>query len=112
MAFEHGHNLLTTHFLIHPFVPHTLTRIYASKPQNARGPGPAVSCCVSGTGAGCSRKVTVVEFLDRIIPGTDSEIAKKFLTIMKKQGIKFKLGTKVTGATVEGGKVRIQGWVV
>mmetsp|Transcript_23077 Transcript_23077/g.52054 ORF Transcript_23077/g.52054 Transcript_23077/m.52054 type:complete len:497 (-) Transcript_23077:278-1768(-) len=52
-------------------------------------------------------EVTVVEFLDRIIPGTDSEIAKKFLTIMKKQGIKFKLGTKVTGATVEGGKVKL-----
>ena len=39
-------------------------------------------------------KVTVVEFLDRLIPGTDGEIAKKFLSICKKQGMKFKLSTK------------------
>ena len=45
-------------------------------------------------------KVTVVEFLDRLIPGTDGEVAKKFLSICKKQGMKFKLSTKVTGAEV------------
>ncbi|MEP2436532.1 MAG: NAD(P)/FAD-dependent oxidoreductase, partial [Roseibium sp.] len=43
-------------------------------------------------------KVTVVEFLDRIVPGMDSEIAKKFQRVLQKQGITFKMGTKVTAA--------------
>jgi dihydrolipoamide dehydrogenase len=43
-------------------------------------------------------EVTVVEFLDRITPGMDSEIAKTFQRVLKKQGMTFKLGTKVTGA--------------
>ena len=45
-------------------------------------------------------KVTVVEFLDRITPGMDGEVSKQMLRILKRQGIDFKLGTKVTGATV------------
>ena len=43
-------------------------------------------------------KVTVVEFLDRITPGMDGEISKQFQRILKKQGMDFRLGTKVTGA--------------
>ncbi|MGH6958906.1 MAG: FAD-dependent oxidoreductase, partial [Dongiaceae bacterium] len=43
-------------------------------------------------------KVTVVEFLDRIVPGMDAEIAKQFQRILTKQGMAFRLGTKVTGA--------------
>ena len=43
-------------------------------------------------------KVTVVEFLDRIVPGMDGEIAKQFQRILTKQGMTFRLGTKVTGA--------------
>lgn len=42
-------------------------------------------------------KVTVVEFLDRITPGMDGEVSKQFMRILKKQGMEFKLGTKVTG---------------
>ena len=42
--------------------------------------------------------VTVVEFLDRITPGMDQEISKEMLKILKKEGIKFKLGTKVKEA--------------
>ena len=42
-------------------------------------------------------EVTVVEILDRIAPGIDGEVAKQFQRILKKQGIVFKLGTKVTG---------------
>lgn len=42
--------------------------------------------------------VTVVEFLDRILPGMDAEIAKESQKILKRQGIKFKLGSKVTSA--------------
>jgi dihydrolipoamide dehydrogenase len=43
-------------------------------------------------------EVTVVEFLDRLVPGIDAEIAKNFQRMLAKQGIKFKLSTKVTGA--------------
>jgi len=47
-------------------------------------------------------EVTVVEFLDRILPGMDGEIAKNFQRTLKKQGFKFKLGTKVTGVDNSG----------
>jgi dihydrolipoamide dehydrogenase len=40
-------------------------------------------------------KVTVVEFLDRIIPGVDSEVARQMQRILQKQGFEFRLGTKV-----------------
>jgi len=43
-------------------------------------------------------KVTVVEFLDRISPGMDLEVAKAFQRSLAKQGMDFKLGMKVTGA--------------
>jgi dihydrolipoamide dehydrogenase len=47
-------------------------------------------------------EVTVVEFLDRILPGMDLEVAKQFQRILGKQGFTFKLSTKVT--KVEAGK--------
>jgi dihydrolipoamide dehydrogenase len=43
-------------------------------------------------------KVTVVEFLDRIVPTMDGEVAKQFQRILARQGLAFRLGTKVTGA--------------
>ena len=43
-------------------------------------------------------EVTVVEFLDRISPGMDAETAKTFQRSLTKQGVQFKLGSKVTGA--------------
>ena len=43
-------------------------------------------------------EVTVVEFLDRIVPTMDGEIATAFQRILARQGIKFRLGTKVTAA--------------
>lgn len=49
-------------------------------------------------------KVTVVEFLDQILPGMDGEVRKEANKIFKKQGFEFKLSTKVTGATVKGKK--------
>ncbi len=42
--------------------------------------------------------VTVVEFLDRLVPTMDGEVAKTFERVLGKQGMKFRLGTKVTGA--------------
>lgn len=41
-------------------------------------------------------KVTVVEYLDRILPGMDNEVAKQFQRILAKQGFEFMLGSKVT----------------
>ena len=43
-------------------------------------------------------EVTVVEYLDRLVPGMDAEIAKTFERVLGKQGIKFRLSTKVIGA--------------
>jgi dihydrolipoamide dehydrogenase len=43
-------------------------------------------------------KVTVVEFLDQILPGMDGEVRKEANKIFKKQGFEYRLGTKVTGA--------------
>jgi dihydrolipoamide dehydrogenase len=47
-------------------------------------------------------QVTVVEFLDRILPGMDGEVAKQFQRILEKQGFAFKLGAKVTGVDSSG----------
>lgn len=43
-------------------------------------------------------EVTVVEFLDRLVPGTDNEVAAQFQKLLTKQGFKMKLGHKVTKA--------------
>ena len=43
-------------------------------------------------------QVTVVEFLDRILPGMDGEIAKQFQRLLERQGFKFRLSTKVSAA--------------
>src|SRR6187549_2789416 len=47
-------------------------------------------------------KVTCVEFLDQILPGMDADVRKEANKIFKKQGVEFRLGTKVTGVTVNG----------
>ena len=45
-------------------------------------------------------KVTVIEFLDHIVPGMDKDISAEFLKILSKQGINFKLDSKVTAVNV------------
>lgn len=52
-------------------------------------------------------QVTVVEYLDRITPGVDAELAKAFQRTLTKQGLKFKLGHKVKGATVQKSNVKV-----
>jgi dihydrolipoamide dehydrogenase len=47
-------------------------------------------------------QVAVVEFLDRILPGMDGEVAKQFQRILEKQGFAFKLGAKVTAVDTSG----------
>jgi dihydrolipoamide dehydrogenase len=51
-------------------------------------------------------QVTVVEFLDRILPGMDGEVAKSFQRILEKQGFAFKLGAKVTGVDSTGATLK------
>lgn len=50
-------------------------------------------------------KVTVVEFLDRIVPAADNEIATNFKRILEKQKFEFKLGTKVNSCKKDGKEV-------
>ncbi len=52
-------------------------------------------------------EVTVVEYLDRILPGMDNEVAKSFQRILSKQGFAFKLGTKVTGVDASGKTLKV-----
>jgi dihydrolipoamide dehydrogenase len=56
-------------------------------------------------------KVTVLEFLDRIFPGTDSEIARDAFGLLQKQGIEFRLGSRVNSARAgkDGCVVRCEG---
>jgi len=52
-------------------------------------------------------EVTVVEFLDHILPGMDGEVSKTFQRILKKQKFAFKLGTKVTGVEKSGKGLKV-----
>ncbi|WP_404482244.1 dihydrolipoyl dehydrogenase [Novosphingobium sp. BL-52-GroH] len=52
-------------------------------------------------------EVIVVEFLDQLLPGMDGDVRKEAAKIFKKQGMTLKLGTKVTGVTVEGKSAKV-----
>jgi dihydrolipoamide dehydrogenase len=52
-------------------------------------------------------EVTVVEMLDRVAPGLDSEVAKQLQRTLTKQGLAFKLGTKVVGVDSKGASLRL-----
>ena len=52
-------------------------------------------------------EVTVIEFLDRILPGMDGEVAKTFQRTLKKQGLDFIMGAAVQSATVKGKKAKL-----
>ncbi|WP_128331006.1 dihydrolipoyl dehydrogenase [Apibacter sp. HY039] len=53
-------------------------------------------------------EVTVIEFLDRLIPTMDGALSKELQKVLKKQGMKFSLSTKVTDVVREGEKVSVQ----
>ncbi len=53
-------------------------------------------------------KVTVLEYLDRILPGMDLETAKEAQKLLKRQGLEFRLGARVTGVSVEDGVATVQ----
>ncbi len=53
-------------------------------------------------------QVTVIEYLDRILPGMDLEVAQNFQRLLQKQGFTFKLSSKVTSATKSKSGVTLQ----
>jgi len=53
-------------------------------------------------------QVTVVEFLDHILPGIDGEVARTFHRLQQKQGIEFKLSSKVTGVDTSGKTLKVK----
>ena len=53
-------------------------------------------------------RVTVVEYVDQILPGFDGEIRRESAKLFRKQGFDIRNGTKVTGVTVQGDKASVQ----
>lgn len=53
-------------------------------------------------------KVTVLEYLNRILPGMDNEVAAEAQKILTKQGLEFRLGMRVTGARVKDGRCVVE----
>src|SRR5262249_21696229 len=56
---------------------------------------------------GLGARVTVVEFLDALLPGMDGEVRKEAARLFKKQGMELRLSTKVTKAVTKGKKVTL-----
>ncbi len=53
-------------------------------------------------------QVTIVEFLDHILPGIDGEVARQFHRLQQKQGIVFKLSSKVTAVDASGKVLKVK----
>jgi dihydrolipoamide dehydrogenase len=53
-------------------------------------------------------EVTIVEFLDHILPGIDGEVGKQFHRMLQKQGLSFKLSSKVTGVDTSGKTLQVK----
>jgi dihydrolipoyl dehydrogenase len=53
-------------------------------------------------------EVTIVEFLDHILPGIDGEVGKQFHRMLQKQGLTFKLSSKVTGLDTSGKTLKVK----
>jgi dihydrolipoamide dehydrogenase len=53
-------------------------------------------------------EVTIVEFLDHILPGIDSEVARQFHRLLQKQGIAFKLASRVTAVDASGQLLKVK----
>jgi dihydrolipoamide dehydrogenase len=53
-------------------------------------------------------EVTIVEFLDQILPGIDGEVGKQFHRMLQKQGLTFKLSSKVTGVDTSGKTLKVK----
>ena len=88
----------STTALAYPEVPETLVVIGAG----------VIGLELGSVWSRLGSKVIVLEYLDRIMGGMDSELAKETQKILKGQGLEFRLGVKVTGARVEGDKCIVE----
>lgn len=70
--------------------------------------GGAIGLEMGSVWARLGAKVTVVEFMDRIVPSADKQMGAELLKLLTRQGIEFKLSTKVTQAKAEGNKVYVE----
>ena len=70
--------------------------------------GGAIGLELGSVWARLGSQVTVVEFLPRIAPGFDLELAKELQKSMEKEGLKFLLETKVNGIQIKDGKATVQ----
>lgn len=70
--------------------------------------GGIIGCELGSVYARLGTEVTIIEYLDRIIPGMDTDVAKELLKVMKKSGIKFQLGSKVKEVTRNGDTVTVK----
>jgi dihydrolipoamide dehydrogenase len=82
----------STEALAYPEVPEHLVVVGAG----------AIGLELGSVWARLGAKVTVLEYLDRILPGMDAELAAEAEKIFRKQGLEFRLGVRVTGARADG----------
>ncbi len=96
--FDKKRILSSTESLTHTEVPKSLLIIGAG----------AIGLEMGSVWSRLGSKVTVVEFLDRIVPFADKQLSTELLKILTKQGLEFKLSTKVTRAQTEGAQVLVE----
>lgn len=70
--------------------------------------GGIIGCELGSVYARIGSKVTIVEYLDRLVPGMDGDIGKELLRSMKKLGVKFNLSTKVKEVSRDGDNVVVK----
>jgi dihydrolipoamide dehydrogenase (EC 1.8.1.4) len=54
-------------------------------------------------------KVTVIECMDQVLPGMDTQVCRSLMQILKRQGMEFSLSTEITGYSIHGGTVELRG---
>ncbi|MBI2889627.1 MAG: dihydrolipoyl dehydrogenase [Nitrospirae bacterium] len=89
---DHDRIATSTEALAYPGVPQHLVVIGAG----------AIGLELGSVWSRLGAKVTVLEYLDRILPGMDAEIASEALKSFKRQRLAFRLGARVRGARAEG----------
>lgn len=97
IVFDDAHVGTSTEALSYPEVPKRLIVIGAG----------VIGLELGSVWARLGAEVTVLEYLDRILPGMDLEVARKAQQLLSKQGLNFRLGVKVTGAKAAEGQAEV-----
>ncbi len=98
VAFDGGRIGTSTEALAYPAVPEHLIVIGAGY----------IGLEMGSVWRRLGARVTVLEYLDRILPGMDNEIAAEAQKLFTQQGLRFRLGSRVTGARVEGSRCIVE----